>query len=144
MSDIARGLAISRRIDILTGASSPVNHVVRELVRHYQNVDVRHIPSYELEKIFDRLSLPKSDNWKELIDLICFDLKLAELKFHLVDGDSDFDLNFDDIQMVMQGHPILVNHTFYSPAAAREKIFTYLVPNKRFRYLLCAKRACDE
>lgn len=136
MSDSRRNPIKWRKITRAVMEHSPTAAILHALIEQYRASKPGYIPSYEVEMIFDGLGLSKELYWKSFIDLSCYDLEIFDLKFQFLFDDDDFDISFDDLQMILAGESIRVGANVYTASLAKKHIFPYLVPTKGFYWLL--------
>ena len=142
-SETHLGRALWRQIEETTDKDAPVVKVLHQLIKHYTNSTPEYIPAYELERTIDQLGYSKQEIWKQLVDFLCFDTKILELSFRLIEDDEHHEISLETLQSIMAGDPIELGSNTYTSIAAQNQIFPYFIPTENFRWLLDAEDASN-
>ncbi|UDM18397.1 hypothetical protein [Vogesella sp. XCS3] len=118
------------------GHRRPQIEVLFALCLKYLGCKPLYIPAYELEAVMASAGVDKKKFWKIIIDFLCVENNLFDLKFHLIDDDDCFDVSHSDIESVINGVDLYFGSRVYSPKAAASMIFPYLLSKDDFQ-LLC-------
>lgn len=141
--EVRKGLELWRQIEDSAGKNAPVVAVLRALIKTYPKIAPQYIPAYDMEKVINDLGYSSQTIWKPLVDFLCFDAKILELGFRLIEGDDHYEISFETLQLIIGGDPIFLGSKTYSSTAAQNHIFPYFIPTEQFRWLLDADGASN-
>ncbi len=137
MSDLERGLVLIRRIGKVIDQDSDIALVLRALLDKYGPHLVPQIPAYELERLVKSMGIDVKTTWKKLIDFLCFDIELFSLEFRLIDElDNEHYISYEELQHILAGRHLVIDTRTYSATAAKGQIFPFLVPTKKWKWLV--------